>query len=69
MNIFEASIKLHNMTVSTKKPTKDKRLKKNKPGVMALSFSPSTQEVESDHLCSFKASMLYKESSRPAKAI
>jgi hypothetical protein len=43
--------------------------KKKKPGVVAHAFNPSTREAEAGGFSEFEASLVYKVSSRTARAI
>ena len=43
--------------------------KKKKPGVVACAFNPSTREAEAGGFSEFEASLVYKVSSRTARAI
>jgi hypothetical protein len=48
---------------------KKKKKKKEKPGVVAHAFNPSTWEAEAGRISEFKDSLVYKVSSRTARAI
>jgi hypothetical protein len=57
---------LHIINKSLKKKKKKKRCK---PGVVVHAFNPSTQEAEAGRFLMFEASLVYKVSSRTARAI
>jgi hypothetical protein len=42
---------------------------KTEPGVVAHAFNPSTREAEAGNISEFEASLVYKVSSRTARAI
>ena len=41
---------------------------KSRPGVVEYTFNPSTQEAEQVDLCEFEATLVYRASSRTARA-